>query len=153
QQHFGSGFNARNLPANWSSSGNALEGLAFTAKDVVLVVDDFNPTGSSADVQRMHREADRLFRGQGNHAGRQRMRSDGSLRPTKFPRGIIVSSGEDTPKGQSLRARLLVQEICKHDLGPQPPTPNAVLTTCQRDGGDGLFAQCVAAFIVWLAPK
>jgi hypothetical protein len=33
QQHFGAGLDARHLPANWSSTGNALEALAFTAKD------------------------------------------------------------------------------------------------------------------------
>ena len=49
QQHFGSTMNARRLPANWSSTGNSLEGVAFAAKDVVLVVDDFCPTGSSAE--------------------------------------------------------------------------------------------------------
>ena len=46
---------ARHLPGSWSSTGNALEGLAFSAKDVLLVVDDFAPTGSATDVQRMHR--------------------------------------------------------------------------------------------------
>jgi hypothetical protein len=153
QQHFGAGFDARNLPASWASTSNFLEALAFAAMDVILVVDDFKPAGSATDIQRLHRDADRLFRGQGNHAGRQRMRADGSLRPTKFPRGIIVSSGEDIPKGESLRARLLIQEISKGDFGPQPPTPNAPLTACQTDAAAGLYAQCVAAFIVSLAPR
>src|SRR5262249_34457909 len=83
QQHFGPGLDARHLPANWSSTGNALEALAFTAKDALMVVDDFCPTGSASDVQRYHREADRLFRGQGNRAGRQRLRADASLRLSK----------------------------------------------------------------------
>src|SRR5262249_34850875 len=119
QQHYGAGMDARNLPANWASTGNALEGLAFTAKDALLVVDDFAPQGSSADVQRYHREADRLLRGQGNRAGRQRMRADGSLRPEKPPRGLVLSTGEDVPRGQSLRARLLTLEVSPGDLGPQ----------------------------------
>ena len=78
QQHFGPTMDSRHLPASWLSTGNALEGLAFQAKDVLLVVDDFAPTGTSSDVQRYHKEADRLFRGQGNQAGRGRMRPDGS---------------------------------------------------------------------------
>src|SRR5262249_57001791 len=102
---------ARPLPASWSSTGNALEGLAFTAKDALLVVDDFCPTGSTGDVQRYHKEADRLFRGQGNRAGRQRMRADTTLRPDKPPRGLALSTGEDVPRGQSLRARLLVLDV------------------------------------------
>src|SRR5262249_31322273 len=54
EQHFGPGLDGRHLPASWSSTGNSLEGLAFAAKDVVLVVDDFCPTGSAADIQRYH---------------------------------------------------------------------------------------------------
>src|SRR5262249_10356019 len=49
QQHFGSGLDARHLPASWSSTGNSLEGLAFAAKDCLLTVDDFAPNGSTAD--------------------------------------------------------------------------------------------------------
>ena len=66
QQHFGASLDARHLPGGWSSTANALEGTAFAAKDALLVVDDFAPTGSTFDVQRMHREADRIFRAQGN---------------------------------------------------------------------------------------
>ena len=38
------------------------------AKDAVFVVDDFAPGGTVADVQRLHREADRLLRAQGTVA-------------------------------------------------------------------------------------
>ena len=51
QQHFGPAMDSRHLPASWLSTGNALEGLAFQAKDVLLVVDDFAPTGTSSDAQ------------------------------------------------------------------------------------------------------
>jgi hypothetical protein len=144
---------ARHLPANWSSTSNALEGLAFTAKDALLVVDDFCPTGSVADVQRYHKEADRLFRGQGNRAGRQRMRADATLRPAKPPRGLMLSTGEETPRGQSLRARLLVLEISPGDFGPQPPRPNPTLSACQQDGAAAKYATALAGFIRWLAPQ
>ena len=144
QQHFGPGMDARHLPANWSSTGNALEALAFTAKDALLVVDDFCPTGSAADVQRYHREADRLFRGQGNRAGRQRMRADASLRPSKPPRGLTLSTGEDTPRGQSLRARMFVLEVSPGDFGPLPPIPHPTLSACQRDAAAGKYAAALA---------
>src|SRR5262249_42499461 len=60
-QYFGSGFDSRPLPGNWSSTANATEGLAFAAKDMVLVIDDFSPGGSAADVARLHKDADRRF--------------------------------------------------------------------------------------------
>jgi hypothetical protein len=37
QQHFGAAMDARSLPANFASTGNALQGLAFYAKDSLLV--------------------------------------------------------------------------------------------------------------------
>jgi hypothetical protein len=139
--------NARHLPASWSSTGNALEGLAFLAKDAVLVVDDFCPTGAKADIARYHREADRLVRAQGNQSGRQRMRHDSTLRPMKPPRGLMLSTGEDVPRGQSLRARLLILDV----------SPGAVqwdtLTACQGDAAAGLYAQALAGFVRWLAPR
>jgi hypothetical protein len=153
QQHFGSGLNARKLPANWSGTANALEALAFAAKDAVLVVDEFCPSGSAADLQSCQRKADRIFRSQGNRQGRQRMRADTTLQPEKPPRGLLVSNGEDTPRGQSLRARLLALEISPGDLGPKPPAPNPTLTACQRDAAAGKYAAAMACFIRWLAPQ
>ena len=51
---------------------NALEALAFSAADAVLVVDDFAPTSTAGDIDRAHRDADRLLRAQGNRSGRLR---------------------------------------------------------------------------------
>ena len=98
-QHYGQEMSARHLPGSWLSTENALETLAFTAKDALLVGDDFCPTGSQYDLQSMHRKADRLFRGQGNTAGRGRLRRDGTLQPTRPPRGMLLSTGEDVPRG------------------------------------------------------
>jgi hypothetical protein len=152
QQHFGAGLNARHLPANWSSTPNAREELAFAAKDVVLVVDDFCPNGSVADVHRFHRDADRLFRAQGNRHGRQRLRSDTTLRPDKPPRGLLLSTGEETPRGQSLRSRLLLVNIQAGELGI-PKQPNPKLSACQHDGESGKYAAAVSGYVRWLAPQ
>lgn len=147
QSFWGAGLHARNLPGSWSSTGNALEGSAFVAKDALFIVDDFNPTGSSQDIQRAHREADRLLRAQGNQLGRGRMRADGSLRPPKPPRGTILSTGEEIPAGQSLRARLCVVEFGRGDVNLDQ------LSGCQRDAREGVYASVMAAFIQWLAPR
>jgi hypothetical protein len=147
QQHFGAGLDARHLPGSWSSTANALEGLAFTAKDALLVVDDYAPRGAMGDRQRLERDADRLLRGQGNRAGRQRMRSDGSLRPDRPPRGLILSTGEDIPSGQSLRGRMLVLEVSPGDV------PFPALTRHQQAGASGQFAAAMAGFVCWLASQ
>jgi hypothetical protein len=147
QQHFGADMDARHLPASWTSTANALEAVAFCAKDALLIVDDFAPRGGPSDVQRLHRDADRLLRAQGNHAGRLRMLPDSTLRPEKPPRGLILSTGEDVPQGYSLRARLIVIEVDPSDVNLER------LTLCQGDAVTGLYAQATAAFVRWLAPQ
>jgi hypothetical protein len=147
QQHYGAALDARHLPGSWSSTGNSLEALAFAAKDALLVVDDFAPCGATGDVQRMHREADRLLRAQGNRSGRARCRTDGSVRPPKPPSGLIVSTGEDVPRGQSLRGRLLVSEIGPDDL------KWTLLTTAQGDAAAGKYAAALTGYLHGLAPR
>ena len=147
QAHFGSGFHSRRLPASWADTANMLEKKAFLAKDAVLVVDDFAPAGTATDVQRLHREADRLFRAAGNRSGRARMRADGGSRPTYYPRGLIISTGEDIPSGQSLRARLLVLEVAPGDVLPE------LLSKGQASAAAGILAAAMAGYLRWLAPR
>jgi hypothetical protein len=147
QAHYGAAFNGRNLPGNWESTDNALEKQAFLLKDAVFTVDDFAPTGTMADVARMHRRADRLLRAQGNRSGRGRMWADGTLRPQYHPRGLVISSGEDTPRGQSLRARMLISEISPGDIDL------SVLTEMQRAAAEGLLASAMSGYVAYLAPR
>ena len=145
QQHYGAGLDARNLPGSWSSTANALEGLAFSTKDALAVVDDFAPEGSSYDVARYHATAARLFRAQGNNSARGRMRADGSLRPDRPPRGLILSTGEDTPKGHSIKARTLILELEPGTLDWQR------VSAAQREAAAGTYAAAMSGYLQWLA--
>jgi hypothetical protein len=147
QAHFGSGFDARHLPANFTSTANSNEGLAFLAKDAILAVDEFAPPASGSERDVMHRDAARLLRSQGNRAGRARMRSDGTLRPAKPSRALPLATGEELPRGQSARARMFVIEVPAGAIDP------AKLTECQRDATDGQYARALACFVRWLAPR
>ncbi len=147
QQHFGREMDAQHLPGNWLSTDNANERLAFLTKDAVLVVDDFVPTAGRSGGARQHQEADRLFRGQGNNAGRVRMRAGNTLESPTPPRGQIISTGEETPHGRSLRARMLVHHLARGtvDWGR--------MTACQQDAAAGLYASALAGYVRWLAPR
>lgn len=147
QSFFGSGFTGRTLPADWSSTDNALEALAFQAKDTILVIDEYVPRGAASDVQKLRAKADRVLRAQGNGASRQRLRNDGTSRPPKPPRGLIICTGEDLPVGQSLQARIIALELKTGDVD------RAKLTLCQKNARAGLYAGCMAAFLEWVAPK
>jgi hypothetical protein len=145
QQHFGVEMDRLHLPGSWSSTGNALEVLAFHAKDVLLTVDDFAPQGNSTDVTKYHATAERLFRAVGNHSARGRLESTAKLRETKPPRALILSSGEDVPRGQSIRARMLILELAKGNIKSDQ------LTVCQRAAREGRYAEVMSGFLQWLA--
>ena len=147
QQHFGTGMDRLHLPGAWSSTGNAIEVLTFHAKDALIVIDDFAPQGNASDMARYHASADRVFRAAGNHAGRGRLDSTAKLREPKPPRGLILSTGEDIPRGHSVRARLLISELAKGDIKP------CNLTNCQKDAAAGLYAEAMGGFVRWMAGR
>jgi hypothetical protein len=147
QQHFGRALGARNLPGSWMSTANFSSALLHAAKDALFVIDDFVLTGSQSDVQRAQRDADRLFRGQGNNAGRGRMRADTTTRPPMRPRGLPLSTGEETPAGLSLGARILAIHVGPGDIDKQK------LTLCQTDAASGLYAGTMAAFLSWVSHR
>jgi Domain of unknown function (DUF3854) len=147
QQHFGAGLDALHM-ASWSSTANALEDDAFLAKDVVLTVDDLAPAGlSAADAARMYAAAARLLRAQANRSGRARLRSDTTRRPERPPRGMIVATGEEAPRGHSVIARVMLLDVAGGDVDL------AALTQAQAAGSAGSYAQAMAGYIRWLAVR
>ncbi len=147
QQHFGAGMDRLHLPGAWSSTGNALEVLTFHAKDVLVVIDDFAPQGSVSDIGRYHAAADRIFRAVGNRAGRGRLDSNATFREPKPPRGLILSTGEEIPRGHSIRARMLILELARGVVRPSD------LTECQRNAQTGLYAEAMGGYVRWLAGR
>jgi hypothetical protein len=147
QQHFGAAMHRRNLPGNWSSTANALESLAFLAKDALLVIDDFKPGGSRSEVDQLHVKAERVLRAQANSSARQRCWVDGTVRADRPPRGLIVMTAEDQVRGESLRARQLPLLVRPDDLDVRALTP------FQQDAAGGMYAQALAGFVQWLAPQ
>ena len=143
QSHYGQKMDARNLPGSWNSTANALEALAYRAKNALFVIDDFIPVGTSWQQKQYQGNADRIMRAQGNQQGRARLTDVSSLQQTMYPRGLVMSSGEDTPEGQSLRGRMMIIELSKGDVKVDK------LTECQARRKDLPIA--MAGFIQWLA--
>ena len=147
QGHFGAGFDAHHLPCDWTWTENALEELAFAAKDAVLTVDDFRPPTDYRERDALMRKAERLFRAQGNRQGRGRLSRDSRLREARAPRGVIISTGEIYPRGQSLAGRILFIDLVKGEI------ESARLNACQHDRDAGRYASAMSAYICWLLPR
>lgn len=146
QRHFGANFNRERLPASWASTANFLENLAFRAKDAILVIDDFRPATHSFDRE-LQREAERIFRAQGNRSGRGRMNADGSERPTRAPRGMILTTAEEFVWGASLRARMVELEVARGQLSLDK------LILLHQAAQAGVLAAAMAGWVQWLASR
>ena len=85
------------LLADWGWTDNALEKMAFLAKDLPFVIDEFAPVADRAEARRLEVKVTRLLRAQGNLAGRGRMRADSSLRSPYPPRGLLMATAEMPP--------------------------------------------------------
>lgn len=143
-QHYGRRLDARNFPANWTFTGNALEAIAHQLANVLLIVDDYAPQ-SADDPRRLATAADRIFRGAANSAGRGRLRPDGTRRPERPPRAQIAATGEDVPPGESLRARLTVATV---DAGA---IDVGKLTEAQQRAASGVYELAMAGYVRFLA--
>lgn len=144
QSHFGD-FSRQTLPASFAATANAVERLAFAAKDALLAVDDYHPARDQREAQAMGQVAARLLRGVGNGAGRARMRADTSLRPELPPRCVPLVSGERLPEGHSTAARLFPVPVEPGQLTPE----RLAAAQAKRP----LYASAMAAYLQWLAGR
>src|SRR5262249_28583364 len=142
QQHYGPAFGRKALPAQWTATPNYIEKVAFEAKDAVVVVDVFAPSGTSLNVSKLHETAARVFRGIGTPGARGRRAAAGSLRPDSPPRGLLVTSGEDVPAGSSsVAARVFAVEVGEGAVSPE------ALTAAQARAREGAYARAMAAYL------
>lgn len=150
-------FGADAQPVGWLSTANSVEGAAWGVAGHVLALDDYVAADERQRGQ-LESMAERVLRSAANHLGRARMRPDGTLRPTREPRALIVSTGEDTPGGnsQSQRARVLVVELKAEEAPCAPgaePARTAALTAAQLAGRSGLLSSLTASYVTWLAGR
>ncbi len=146
QQHFGAEMDAAHLPANFASTANSVEMLAFLAKDALLVVDDFAPTGLPGDRE-LRGIAERIFRAAGNQQGRSRMSNGQTSASSQPPRALVLATGEEVPKGLSIRSRLLIINVNPGEVD------TVALTECQEAALQGQFSMAMGAFLIWMAGR
>jgi hypothetical protein len=142
QAHFGR-FTAKSLPENWSSTENHIEATLFAIKDSLVVVDDYKPQIDPRVEQRAHR----VLTNVGNRASRGRNRADSTGMPSRPPRGLVLSSGEQLPgdAGDSTQARLVEISVDKEKLDL------VKITELQREVER--FPHAIRGYVEWLRPR
>jgi hypothetical protein len=140
-------FTARSFPSNWSDTVLDCEIKSHQAKDAVFVVDDFKPSVSQNEANKLHAMAERIVRNTGNQSGRGYRGSDRRANAAPFNRSMMIVTGEDLPRGQSLLGRLLILELSRADVD------NDVLTRLQRAATAGSLSGLMSAYLQWLASR
>jgi Domain of unknown function (DUF927) len=128
------------MPADWRSTANALQRLAFDCRDSLLIVDDLK-------LEEHIRTAEVIIQSQGNLQSRLRMNIDQSVRQPLDPRGSLLSTGEIDPRTLSTRGRVLMVEMQAGDID------TAVLSRLQCAADEGLFAALMSAYLQSLAGR
>ncbi len=142
--HFGQ-FAGKNPPASFKDTANALEMKAFATKDSLLLIDDYHPSASNYEGQKMAQIAQRVLRMYGDRIGRGRLKSTIDFQRTYPPRGMCLVTGEDLPQGQSSMARFLGLELGKDQVDLERLT--------EHQNNSGLLGQAMSDYIAWLQPQ
>lgn len=142
--HFGR-FGTSSPPASFKDTANAIERRAFGAKDSLLLIDDYHPSGSSQDTRRMEQTAQYILRLYGDRIPKGRLTSTTQFRAEYSPRGMALVTGEDTVGGESSVARYLGVELRPGDIDL------GILTRLQ--GESELLAAAMRGYVEWLTDK
>lgn len=143
--HFGQGFTRPTIPLNFESTANSTEAMLWFGKDVVTGIDDYSPAGHRNQVDQLAALLERILRGIGNSSGRGRLNADASAKRSYYPRGMVIISGEEPPRGHSATARAQVVEVNAGAVSP------LVLSKCQAMAREGVYAQLTSAFVSTIA--
>jgi DNA polymerase-1 len=143
--HYGPGWDYNRMPANWNDTRTALEMKAFLVKDAPLVVDDY---ARDVRLARSHdRKAEYLIRNWANRTSRARRTSNLDAQKNFPPRGLVISSGEQLPSGQSIIGRSFPIEVVRDDLVENEAAMEQ-LNACQAERKR--YAHAMTGYLLWL---
>jgi hypothetical protein len=113
----------------------------------MVLIDDFVAKATRGDRQQLLDKAERVYRGAANRTGRGRLTQKLTPQPTFYCRGLITTTGEDVPMGESLRARIVIVPVAKGSI----PIGKPELNKAQAQAKAGLYAEAMAGYVQWLA--
>ncbi|MDD5093083.1 MAG: hypothetical protein PHV74_01695 [Dehalococcoidia bacterium] len=139
--HFGE-FTYLNLPSSWEDTANRLQYNCFVLKDLPLVIDDWAPAATVAAQREQEQKMAAILRSQGNRQGRGRLAADASPKDTYVPRGLVITSGEQLPRGESNAARTFTLGLQRGQVNME------MLTEAQQTAH--MYRYAMAQYVVWI---
>lgn len=151
QSFFGAGFakdKGKNLPGSWANlTAIGAQSLVGQVSHALVVLDDYKQSADSRETPRQQKIFDNVARPSVNGQQRLRSKQTGGLDESTYkPSALIYSTGEDTPAGESLNARLFRYELTTSLISDR-------LTHLQHAAIRGDYAALTSSFIQWLVPN
>lgn len=146
--HFGD-FTQKNLRVSWFGTRTELEKLSFTAKDILFPIDDYAPPANPAEARELNKTVEYIIRSYANRQGKVRANPDMTSQETFYPRGLLVTSGEQLPPpGVSRSARILPIPIERSDFFNDGREDYYMLTQAQKDRRQ--YPVSMSYYIKWI---
>jgi len=128
---------------SWSGTINSTEGILHAAKDLTVLVDDYKV----ANIKNPN-DVIRLIQNYADGTARKRMASDQTLRVGLAPRGLLLSTGEDSWEDEgSVDARTIKIDVQKGDIS----SPQLYRVADDREAG--VLQLFGGLYLHWLAQR
>ena len=136
-------FTESSMPMSFTDTPNSILYAVSHLDDVLTCVDDSHPSTKS-DVDNMNLIAEKLVRGYGDRAQRNRLTSEISMRKTRPPQGNAIMTMEFVPAiGESSLARTFCVETTPESIDLK------VLQDVQDFARDGVLQRCMYSYLCW----
>ena len=131
------------MPMSFTDTPNSILYAVSHLDDVLTCIDDSHPSTRS-DVDNMNLIAEKLVRGYGDRAQRNRLTSEITMRKTRPPQGNVIMTVEFLPQiGESSLARTFCVETTPESIDLK------VLQDVQNVAKDGVLQRCMYSFLCW----
>lgn len=142
---WGSRWSKDTMPCSFNDTANALEGMAFHAKDLPLPIDNYVPNVRGGAQETLKR----ISHSFGDHSGRGRMNRNAELVAARPFRAFCILTGEDLPYGAGAGAtnRYYIIQMQRETLKLMD------LEMVQEAGWQGKMAPAMTHYLSYLGKK
>lgn len=140
---WGADWSYDHLPLGWCSSAKGILDMAFQAKDLPLVCDNFIPDKTGREQAKCVEVSHQL----GDRQSRDKLSQNSKLMSAKPIRAMVISTGEDVPAGEGTANRWYMVPLYQGEVR------SMALDEVQHAGWRGELAPAMTHYLRWLAGK
>lgn len=125
----------------WTGTANSLQALMHDYRDLPMILDDYKRALGRNQLSTMVA----LIQNYADRTARSRLSRDQRHQQRKYPRSLVISTGEDVWEGQeSVRARTIIIDAARKGATPESLRP------IQKLAADGALAHIGYMWLSWL---